>query len=210
MIERLNPRYNVRISQRDGDSWKVLSESHNILTNVGRTWLRDLIGVIAYPSPIPASGWIEGSSYVKTSERIGWVAFGVGGSLSSAPYYASQDELVTVTAPEDWVQITATDYLKQVNVQSASAGSYPDDYTMLFHIDLQAGDIAFSGNTSKSGAAVGTSVPVSEVMLYLTGADKTNNPDHATNTARGVAYNIFSPVTITPDVDIRLEWEFRF
>ena len=212
IVDRIAVEANVRIELIDRISQEVVDtrESHNIITNVGRNWLRDLVSPKAWPTPIPAGGAIEGSSYVYTSERVGYIGFGVGGALSVAPYYHTQEELVGVTAIEDYVMVNATDYLKQIYPCTAALGSFPDSYTAAFMVDVLDSEISFATNTSKSMIGVGTTVPISEIGLYLSGASVTDTPDHVDNLARCIAYNIFSPLNITPDVTIRVVWEFRW
>lgn len=211
-IEKLGPYANVRVETVDKYTGDLIDtrESHNVLTNVGRNWLRDLCCVKAYPAPIPAGGFIETGSYVYTSERVGYMGFGVGGALSAAPYYHVQEELTTVVAPEDYVKVNSTDYLKQVYPQTAANLSFPDDYTARYVVDLLETELTFAGNTSKSGTVVGTSVPLSELALYITGVSVTDTPDHADNTSRCVCYHTFTPINLTPTVVTRVVWEFRW
>lgn len=210
--DSIEPISNVWVQVKDAKTGALLEErrEHNVLTNVGRAWLRNLISTKLYPSPLPSNGYVEGAAYVYTSEKPGFMGFGVGGSFSSAPYYSSQDELVTVTELEDYVKVDSTNYLKEVVAQTSAEGSFPTAYSVIFETEIPESEISFAGSTSKSGNVVGTSVPVSEVGLYLTGADKTQTPAHADNNTRMIAYNIFSPITITTAVVIRVEWEFRF
>lgn len=210
--DTVEPVSNVHVKIMDPKTRAVLDyrHEHNVLTNIGRTWLRNLVSTQLYPSPLPSNGYVEGSSYVYTSEKPGFMGFGVGGAFSSAPYYNSQDELVTVTELEDYVKVDSTNYLKEVVAQTSAENSFPNAYSVIFETEIAESEISFAGSTSKSGNVVGTSVPLSEVGLYLTGADKTQTPGHADNNTRMIAYNIFSPITVTTAVVLRVEWEFRF
>ena len=194
-----------------GIPWIAQRESHNVLTNIGRAWLRNLSGAASYGSIAPGTGYIEGGGFVLTSERVAYMGLGVGGSFSSAPYFATQEELVTVSALEDFVKITSSPtYLKLVLPQTTVNGSFPDSYTIRFTSILASSEVSFAGNTSKSAQAVGTNVPVSEAGLYLSGATPTANLDHVDNNTRLVAYNIFTPIPVTPNVVLRIDWDFLF
>lgn len=204
---------------KEGEIDKVLAgiptiakrESHNILTNIGRTWLRNLSGAASYGAIDAGTGYIEGTGYALTSERVAYLGLGVGGSFSSAPYFATQEELVTVSALEDYVQITdAPTYLKTVLPQTTVNGSFPDSYTIRFSTILASSEVSFATNVSKSAQAVGTNVPVSEAGLYISGATPTENLDHVDNNTRLVAYNIFTPIPVTPNVVLRIDWDFLF
>lgn len=227
----INHQYNVCVTAYEADSEAVLStissqkelsavllenriisqhRSHNVFTNNGRTWLRNLSGAASYAS-IASNGYIEGTGDVLTSERAAYVAFGVGGALSSAPYYHTQEELVSVTALEDYVLVTgAPTYLASVLPQNTANGSFPDAYTLRLSCVLVSSQVSFAGNVSKSGNVVGTSVPVSEVGLYLSGADATLNLDDSTNTSRLIAYDIFETITVTDNVVLRVDWDLMY
>ena len=214
--DSLRPDCNFRIQTFKKGRLQEEHQSHNIITNVGRAWLRDLVGAANYSETDPGNGYIEGTSNVLSSERIRYMAFGVGGAFSSDPYYHIQEELVTVTALEDYVQITDGSYLKQVLPQGATGEPLPTNYSIKFVCNIPESEISSEGNVSKSSAltlpptSVGTAVPITEAGLYLSGANPNQNLDHVENTSRLAAYNIFSPITISPNIVIRVEWEFRF
>jgi hypothetical protein len=212
MRERISPHGNVRLTVFDKDTGRIVDirQSHNVLTNIGRSWLRSLVGFANGSVIDVANGYIEGAGNVHTSERIGFMGFGVGGAKASSPYFRTQEELVTVTSLEDWVRYDSSNYLVQVNNQSTEAGSFPDAYTIRFVANVPESAISYSGNQSKSAASVGTVVPITEAGLYLSGADKSQNPDHADNVTRLVCYNIFDKITITPNVTFRAEWDLLF
>lgn len=204
---------NVRIRAIDKRTEKVVEErvNHNVLTNIGRTWLRNLVGAASYAAVDPVTGWIEGAGNAITSERVRYQMFGVGGALSAAPYLHTQEELTTVTELEDWVNYDASNYMVEVLPQTAANDAFPDTFSIRFIGEVPESAISYAGNTSGGSAqAVGTSVPVSEAGLYLSGADKTKDPQDSANNTRLVAYDIFDPITVTPNIVLRVEWEFRF
>lgn len=212
----LKPDCNFRLrTYKDG---KLCEEhqSHNIITNAGRAWLRDLVGAANYEAVDGGTGYVEGPGNVFSSERIRYMGFGVGGAFASEPYFHVQEELVTVTTLEDYVQITEGSYLKEVLPQGPSGEPFPSNYAIKFVCNIPESEISYEGNVSKSSALtvpptlIGTAVPITEAGLYLSGANPAENPDHIDNTTSLVAYNIFSPITISPNIVIKVEWEFRF
>ena len=214
--EPIKPECNVRVTAlRDGEVVEQ-RESHNIITNVGRNYLRNIISAITYDNVDAANGFVEGPTNVYTSERVRYMAFGVGGAFSADPYYHIQEELVTVTALEDYVKITDSSYLKEVDVQGPAGEPFPTQYSVRFACQLTESDISFANNVSKSSALtlpisyVGTDVAVSEAGLYLSGANPAQDLDHTDNNSRLIAYNIFQPIHVTQNIVLRVEWEFRF
>jgi hypothetical protein len=184
---------------------------HNIMTNVGRKWIRNLLGAMAYPSvgyPTPVSfGGISGA------EKAQYVAVGCGGALqTNTSFLRTQTELVTVSTLEDPVRITDAPsdvWMQSVSPQNLTA-YFPDDYTIKFEALFAETEISFVGNTTENSAVVvGTSVPVSEIGLFLSSADPSVELSNVNNSGKMIAYNIFTPITITPNVNLRIEWEFR-
>ena len=51
-------------------------------------------------------------------------------------------------------------------------------------------------------------MPISEAGLYLSSAQ--TQPQVPTNDNKLVAYDIFSPIIVTPNVMLKIEWELRF
>jgi hypothetical protein len=210
-IEPIKVESNVRLRAYVGDKLVDERESHNILTNIGRNWLRDLVGFTDFTG---LAGGAFASPDTRTDERATYIAFGVGGVLSADPtiYNATQEELVTVSALEDYVKIDATPtYMKAVEDQTNGSDSIVGSYAIRFISTILESEISFAANVSKSGGlAVGTNVPISEVGLYLSGANPAVDLDNATNNARLVAYNLFDSITVTPNIVLRIEWELRF
>ena len=210
MKDLLQVNSNVAVRAVD-PSGRIVDErlSHNILTNTGRQYLRNLVSAASYANVL-AGGAIEGGD-AYTSARVQYMGFGVGGALGTqAGAFTTQVEVVAITEIEDWVKVNSSDYLKQVDAQTSGAGSFPDSYTVKFSALIPEAEVSFTGNQSKSGVTVNTSVPISEVGLYLSGADKSKDLSQEENTSRLIAYNIFSPVTVTPNIVLRVDWEFRF
>lgn len=210
IIDRLPVTANVRIRAYEKNVLVDERVSHNVLTNVGRKWLRDLVGAATYANV--AGGQVPVADSL-TSERVRYVAFGVGGVLASDPYYHLQDELPSVIALEDYVKVDASGkFLLEVEPQSAANASFPDNYTIKFTCALPESVISFAANTSKSSdpTPIGTNVPITEIGLYLSGSNPSLNLDELVNSSRLVAYSVDSPMYVNANVVLKIEWEFRF
>lgn len=214
--DELEPTANVAISvYKDG---KLVDQrvSHNVFTNTGRTWLSRLVGSYDYAQSPPPPHNLE---------KIKYIGFGCGGALQSNTDFATgQTELVTVTSLQDPVPVSIDGdqrlYLKQVDNQTNSSIYFPGDFRTRFIVDIAESELSFTGNVTRiSNMAVGTSVPISEAGLYLSSANPrfTHNASPANpleadpaGPNKLVAYNIFDPIHVTPNVILRVEWELRF
>jgi hypothetical protein len=157
--------------------------------------------------------------------KIGYIGFGCGGALQTDSLFSTgQSELVTVTSLQDPVPIQIVEserlYLKKVDNQTNSSIYFPGDFRTRFIVDISETELSFAGNKTRvSNVDVGTSVPISEAGLYLTDAKATftheaipaisgeADPAQPNNL---VAYNVFDPIAVTPNVILRVEWELRF
>ena len=188
--------------------------SHNVVTNTGRAWLTQLVGSGDYSQTPPLP---------HTTDKIGYIGFGCGGALQTNEQFAiGQSELVTVTSLQDPVPIQDLQaggklYLKQVSSQAQSSIFFPGDFRTRFIADLAEGELSYQGSVTRvSGQAVNTSVPITEAGLYLTsanpvfdaGANSTGADPAGPNSM--IAYNVFDPIFVTPNVVLRVEWELRF
>lgn len=220
LIESLPIQYNVRISAiRDG---KIVDqrESHNVLTNTGRAWLAELVGANAYPNGAPTP---------HTTNRIKYMGLGCGGNLQTnsvpinANFARNQTAVVTVTDLEDAVPFKAGQnnknyYLKQVVPQTKGPTFFPTAFRTKFIVEVAEAEISYAGSTTaRSNTQVNTEVPISEAGLYLSAVDSDNDrqgglatPAIARSMGSMVCYDIFSPIIITPNVMVRIEWELRF
>lgn len=214
--DELEPTANVAISvYKDG---KLVDQrvSHNVFTNTGRTWLSRLVGSSDYTQSPPSP---------HSTDKIMYIGFGCGGALQSNTDYATgQTELVTVTSLQDPVPIAIDGdqrlYLKQVDNQANSSVYFPGDFRTRFVVDIAESELSFTDNITRvSNMRVGTSVPITEAGLYLSSANPrfTHNSNPASpleadpaGPNKLVAYNIFDPIHVTPNVILRVEWELRF
>ena len=216
LSDKLDPTINVAIGIYEDGKLVDRRLSHNVVTNVGRTWLTMLVGSDDYSTDPPSP---------HVTSKIGYIGFGCGGALQTNTLFATgQTELVTVTALQDPIPIQLIGserlYLKQVDNQTNNSIYFPGDFRTRFIVDIAETELSFADNVTRvSNVEVGTAVPISEAGLYLTAADATftheavpaiageadpAQPNHL------VAYNIFDPITVTPNVILRVEWELRF
>ena len=178
---------NVLMRTRDREGHIVDQvESHNIVVNLGRTYLRDSMAISQYPilssTPPPSTPSVSG--IVRRSEElIRYVALGVGGQLQTATYpgRGTFTEVVTVRGLERPVPVTyradptlvgvglaADDYwqwVKQVEPQD-SADELPDDFSVIYRAVFGYNEVSFSGQIGDYG----TSVPISEILLLTSEA----------------------------------------
>lgn len=216
LADKLDPTINVAIGIYEDGKLVDRRLSHNVVTNVGRNWLAMLVGSDDYNTDPPSP---------HVTSKIGYIGFGCGGALQTSTLFATgQAELITVTALQDPVplQIVGSErlYLKQVDNQSNNSIYFPGDFRTRFIADISETELSFAGNVTRvSNVDVGTSVPISEAGLYLTDAKATFTHDAATSISGEadpaqpnnlVAYNIFDPIAVTPNVILRVEWELRF
>lgn len=214
--DELEPSVNVAISVYKDGELVDRRISHNVFTNTGRTWLSRLVGAADY-SQDPATP--------HNTDKIAYMGFGCGGALQSNNSFATgQTELVTVKALQDPVPVSKDGdqrlYLKGVDNQANSSVYFPGDFRTRFVVDIAESELSFAGNFTRiSNIEVGTSVPISEAGLYLSSANPrfTHEADPADPTEADpadanmlVAYNIFDPIHVTPNVVLRVEWELRF
>lgn len=216
LSDKLEPTINVAIGVYENGKLIDQRLSHNVVTNTGRNWLTLLVGSDDYSTDPPSP---------HTTSKIGYMGFGCGGALQSNTLFATgQTELVTVTSLQDPVPLQIVGgqrfYLKQVDNQANNSIYFPGDFRTRFIVDVAEAELSFAGNITRvSNVPVGTSVPISEAGLYLTDANATFTHE-AVPPISGeadpaqpnylVAYNIFDPISVTPNVVLRVEWELRF
>lgn len=212
--DKLDPTINVAIGIYEDGKLVDRRLSHNVVTNTGREWLTKLVGSDDYATDPPSP---------HVTAKIGYIGFGCGGALQTSTLFTTgQAELVTVTTLQDPVPIALLDserkYLKEVDKQTNSSIYFPGDFRTRFIVDVSETELSFAGNkTLVSNVDVGTSVPISEAGLYLSDANPTYTHEESNvgeadprNPNRMVAYNVFSPIAVTPNVVLRVEWELRF
>lgn len=114
----VNAEVNVTVRTRDVRTGRIVheSKSHNIVINIGRKFLRDIICCNDYPTPPNVDPEVYPSvtpggadytpttmeEYALTNHRVRWIAVGTGGSMQSYSYpgRGSQVEIATVKGLE--------------------------------------------------------------------------------------------------------------
>lgn len=214
IVNKFDPRFNVkiRIYERVGEE-KILvgeRETHNVLTDFGRTWLLSRLG-----SSLAAPGTAS-----HTAATIGYIGFGCGGALQTdVRFLRSQLELVSVIGLEEPVPFSLTPpdstFLKAVDAQVFVPGNddFPAYNRTVFTLQVLETEISFAASvTEPSLVAVGTSVPVSEAGLYLNTATAVfdlgaGEDPRAANDM--VCYNIFDPIPVNGNTLLLVTWELR-
>lgn len=218
--------------ERKPDRALEFRSSHNVLVNMGRQWLRNLICASDFPSPV-VGGEDLGTPYSivpsptalpgnKKTYRVRFMAVGVGGSLQNVLAPGTYNEDVGVTGLESPVTIGGVppgpggtaDWMMQVYPTDDLSDTLliPSDFAARFRIILGPGDVSYVGSQEDDGTLHNTSVPISEAGLFTSEArpDLPPTGGGATPAYGLVAYNIFNSITKTPSITIEFGWELRF
>lgn len=176
----------VNVTARTMDrSGNILQEvqSHNVVVNAGRKYLRDLMCCTDYgqlSSDPPPKVPIAPVSVV-TDHRIRYVGIGTGSVLQSNTYpgMGAYSEIVTVAGLERPVLVdysvggivpgdptTCYQWLKQVEPQDG-AQELPDDYSAIYRVIFGYNEISCTGQIGEYEM----SIPISEFMLFTSAAD---------------------------------------
>ena len=94
--------------------------------------------------------------------------------------------------------------MKQVRPQDddTDTETFPTDFSIRFRAIMEYDDVSFAAQLY----SLGTDVPISEAGLFTSEATPDDEPD-----GRGmIAYNIFTPISVTPNFYLELAWELRF
>jgi len=220
-VDRVPVSSNVTILKKTmGGKVVDRRDSHNIFTDNGRQWLRQLISVNSY-SGIPHATLGVGSNMTGDGGQTGntdsiavggktyrprYIGLGVGGALQTLtpPGPGAQIEEGNVTTLESPVLASAGIWLQEVLPQSdiADGEIYPTSYSIRFRGVFNLSDVSFAGQTLD----LGTDVPISEIGLFTSEAVRGSAPDGVGM----IAYNIFKPISKTPNFILEIAWELRF
>ena len=198
-------------------------DSHNVFIDTGRKWLRQLVGVASYAG-IPHATAGDGANMTGDNGQSGntdsvavggrtyrprYIGRGVGGILQSVtpPGKGAQVEegdIVTLESPvkvsgggsDVWLQ----EVLPQGDVSDLEI--YPTAFSIRFRAVYDLGDVSFAGQVLD----LGTDVPISEIGLFTSEAFRGASPDGTGL----IAYNIFKPISKTPNFVLEIAWELRF
>lgn len=208
---------NVYLKAKDKGG-KVVEErdSHNIFLDYGRDWIAHLVG-------------IDTGSYFRT-DRIAYMAFGIGGTAQMVSASTIRDPLVYNYPgyPNDWVGGVGSGNPQQTDVDPSVIGlEWPVQVTLGDYFNLisqpntfpgTVGVIRFTSVLGLNEVSFGAfaSVPLSEIGLftegYPTALDTTSPPTTAVTPAEKfmVAYNTFDTLSKTNLFYLEVDWELRF
>ena len=219
---------NVKITVRNKCGAVVEEhEGHNIFLNVGRTWVRDLIGMgaAAYPNPVAAgsadqnmssdagqSGNADTLAIGGKTYRVRFIGVGIGGIQQSItpPGPGTQEEVATITSLETPVQVVnpgAAQWLKEVLPQDDPTDTqiFPDNFKIRFRAIFGYNDISFVAQPT-----YGLSVPCTEIGLFTSLAGRDVDPAVVVPGSEGmIAYHVFDPISKTPNFVWEVAWELR-
>jgi len=207
------PSSNVYITIRNRQGLIVgRRESHNIFVNQGRQWLRNHMAATTFAGiPVTANqnvcdgdpiGNADALSVVGKTFKPRYIGIGVKGALQTVLPAGSQTENAEISALELPVKTANGQWLKEVlpHDNLASVQQFPTAYSVRFRAIFGYNEISFANQPT-----YGTNVPISEVALYTSEAGQNDEP---TNTGL-IAYNIFAPVSKTPNFVLEIAWDLR-
>ncbi len=215
-VDRVPFSSNVTVLKKTRDGEVVdRRDSHNVFIDTGRKWLRQLVGVYSY-SGIAHGGDInmtgddgpDGDSVAVGGKtyRPRYIGLGVGGVLQSItpPGKGAQIEEGPIVTLESPVLVYDDVWLQQVLPQDDISDEeiYPTDYSIRFRAVYDLTEVSFANQVMD----LGTDVPISEIGLFTSEADRGIPPD-----GDGlIAYNIFKPISKSPNFVLEIAWELRF
>lgn len=205
-VETVEARSNLDITVRERGKIVRRESGHNIVVNTGRQFLAEVIGASAF----------SGASFTRTQNTlIRYIGFGVGGSrqFSSSAGTAPISTDYPGTNIQTDVDLTVSRLERPVRVDGGptwmkevvTPASFPSTTSVKFTAIFDDADISYGGYTS---------VPISEIGLYLSSADPSlpNGTAGAYPGAGGVlfAYDTFNNISKTAIFSIEVSWEIRF
>lgn len=215
-LEDIEVSTNIELLVRERGKIVSRRETHNIITNIGRQFLAEVI--------TPATLG-PGAAFTRTSNQIiRYIGFGIGGdrqtdaAAAAAPYSTDYpgtntqtDTDLTVAGLERPVAISGTlntpgvpspaVWLKEITTPPTYPSATSTQFTALFtETDLNIGTYS--------------SVPISEIGLFRGDAD-VSLPNGAAGAYPGagglmVAYDTFNSLSKTGLFSIEVRWQFRF
>ncbi len=202
--DEIEVKQNLHIIARERGKIVERRDGHNIWLNLGREYLARLI---AYQS--------LGPDTPEEDQRVKYMGFGIGGTRQLAPATANNPPISppyvgnnnqTDTDP------TLTTIERPVRV-SGSSSAYPGIAGDLWLGTVQAPAVhTLPTETTFSRVFTLTeisyppflSVPLSEVGLFLSGAD----PENYQNTM--IAYDTFDTLSKTTSFELEVQWTIKF
>lgn len=195
---------NLIIVARERGKVVARREGHNIFLDYGREWLAKLIAYLSFSPDV-----------VENDERVRYMGFGIGGVRQIAPDFADTAPLDDYgPSPGGFTQTdtdpTVTTLERPVRVSGGSgAATLPGDVWIgqvqpVEHPTVTSALFRRVFIETELSYPPYVSVPLSEVGLFLSGADtnfKSNNI---------VAYDTFDTISKTTAFELEVSWTLRF
>lgn len=198
--ENIPVKSNLIIVARERGKIVARREGHNIFLDYGREWLSKLIAYLSFSPDVYENDY-----------RVRYMGFGIGGSRQIAPDFAAT---LTDYGPFPGFSQTDTDPTvttleRPVRVSGASGPpapgdawigqvqpvSHPTETSALFRRVFIDTEISYPPYVS---------VPLSEVGLFLSGADPEFNLNNI------IAYDTFDTISKTSAFELEVSWTLRF
>ena len=197
---------NIEIDVRERGKIVQRERTHNIVTNIGRQFLAEVI-----VSDVPAPTITRHQDTV-----VRYCGWGIGGnrqvspSISDNPPFSTDypgvntqtDTDLTVSGLQRPVRVTAAPlWMREI----AAPATFPSATSVRFVTSFSETDLNYGGYTS---------VPLSEIGLFSSAADP-SLPNGASGVYPGaggliLAYDTFNTINKTGLFSIEVRWEFRF
>lgn len=205
LLTTIEASTNIEIDVRERGKLVRRERSHNIVTNIGRQFLAEVI----------VSSVVAPTITREQDTVVRYIGFGIGGSRQtsisadnppySADYPGSNTQLDTnlvITGIQRPVKVNAT---PQWMTEIAAPCTFPTTTSVRFSAIFATTDINYGGYAS---------VPLSEIGLYSSAADP-SLPNGAAGTYPGaggliLAYDNFNTIHKTGVFSLEVRWEFRF
>lgn len=200
--DRIEAKSNLTLTTRERGKLVSRRQGHNIWLNLGREWLARLIAYQSLGPDVP-----------EDDQRVKYIGLGIGGTQQLVtPVPSPVGTVYTGTNTQTDTDPTVTVMERPVRV-SGSESAYPgiagDEWVGL--VQAPAGrpvatSTVFRRVFTQLEVSYGSflSVPLSEVGLFLSGAD----PESSQNTM--VAYDTFDTISKTAAFELEVEWTIRF
>lgn len=193
----VRPDINVRVwTETAKGAVADFREGHNVMTDKGREWLRDLACAVAYPSLGTDTDGLSGD-YTRTDHRVRYIGVGSGGVFASGGTQRELASVETLESPLIAYNDGVDHYLRTV------AGQGYDASTDIIPSATVARYIRHFGFREINDiGAQGATVLVSEMGLFTTAAVHT-----AAVATPAVAYFPFTPLSKSEAVVLKCVWE---
>lgn len=216
--ETIQVRSNLKLVARERGKIVARREGHNIWVNLGREWLSELVGYGSYSGD---------AGVPERSDRIRWMAVGIGGNRQVALGVANANPLLT-DYPGTNVQSDVDPTLRilerpvRVGWTTGSPSAPPYDAGDVWFAQVAgvthptATDAKFTvvfGLTDvNGGGSEYPTVPLSEIGLFTDHVSATRHvaPSATNPTQYANAYDTFDSISKTVGIQVQADWILHF